>query len=67
VLTIFLSKGARPILQVTVLRGTRDNKETTVSAPKLDKVVCAYNFFKAKPILQATVPKIDACSRDEKV
>jgi hypothetical protein len=33
-------------------------------------VVCAQNNFKrkgAKPILQATVPKIDACSRDEKV
>jgi hypothetical protein len=30
----------------------------TVSAPKMDEVVCAHNFFKrkgAKPILQATV------------
>jgi hypothetical protein len=34
------------------------DKRSTVSAPKMDKVVCAHNLFKrkgAKPILQATV------------
>jgi hypothetical protein len=41
-----------------VLQSTRDDKGDTASAPKMDEVVCAHNFFKrkgAKPILQATV------------
>jgi hypothetical protein len=41
-----------------VLQSTLDDKGGTVSALKMDEVVCAHNFFKrkgAKPILQATV------------
>jgi hypothetical protein len=41
-----------------VLQSTQEDKGGTVSASKMDEVVCAHNFFKrkgAKPILQATV------------
>jgi hypothetical protein len=41
-----------------VLQSTRDNKGGTESAPEMDVVVCAHNFFKqkgAKPILHVTV------------
>jgi hypothetical protein len=41
-----------------VLRGTCENKGALASAPKMNEVVCAHNFFRrkeTKPILQVTV------------
>jgi hypothetical protein len=48
-----------------VLQSTQEDKGGTVSASKMDEVVCAHNFFKrkgAKPILQATVASLAATS-----